>query len=630
VLDSNGALLKSVAAARPAQVRIHPRTQALHVFSWFIHEGLTAANPSRATLVRYGDYDHLNPEDTITIPQADNHYGETYIGGRFRAEIDAYADTTTFWLGRECYAADPRENGTLLLIADHGTMAVKRDFSTDALKNVDILGPAQGISPLLHVNPKSGNLYIRNTWGSNPGLVEVVPATKAHRQVRLPGSGIDYRDLYAECDLADMAFGADGRVYWRLGSWDPSQANYIVRSESVDSLVEAPLPNGTNCTVPYFGKTLAGCYLTNGCSHTSWTAGMGVSAKGKVAVGRRITGEHPGRLISGRPYMENWGITIWDESGNVLDSDAIPGISRPYGLRLDDSLNIYFLHGGLRVLDGADYFSVFTGTMTCARAGKARILSRSTEFPMPSDSVPNRPYDLVSSYGTKLWAEGVDWMYGGVGFSEVAGYSYPCNCWHGRPDVDYFGRSFAPEPDIYRVAVLGSRGNLILHVGQYGNADSRGPGSAVPLGGDGVGLFQPMALAVDTDKKLYISDMGDKRVVGVKLGYHEEERIGAGVISLENLVPADDEIRFFASPNPFNPLNRISISLPHGAAMDLKVVDLSGRLIKTLAKGDFNAGNHVFTWNARDDDGRRVAAGVYIYKMVSGNKVLTCKTIMAK
>jgi hypothetical protein len=47
--------------------------------------------------------------------------------------------------------------------------------------------------------------------------------------------------------------------------------------------------------------------------------------------------------------------------------------------------------------------------------------------------------------------------------------------------LDYFARSFAPELGRYSVAALDSNGNLVLHIGRYGNCDSAGPKSLVPL-----------------------------------------------------------------------------------------------------------------------------------------------------
>lgn len=98
-----------------------------------------------------------------------------------------------------------------------------------------------------------------------------------------------------------------------------------------------------------------------------------------------------------------------------------------------------------------------------------------------------------------------------------------------RPvDINFgcdFGRSFAPLPDLFCVEVLDANGNVILHVGQYGNEDSDGPQSRVPLGGDGVGLVSPHYVATHTDRRLFIADAGNSRIVSVRLGYHTEEKV---------------------------------------------------------------------------------------------------------
>jgi D-serine deaminase-like pyridoxal phosphate-dependent protein len=75
------------------------------------------------------------------------------------------------------------------------------------------------------------------------------------------------------------------------------------------------------------------------------------------------------------------------------------------------------------------------------------------------------------------------------------------------------------------VAVLDANGNLITRVGTYGNVDSGGPDSKVPLAGDGVGLFYAPYVATHTDRRLFIADPGNARILSVKLGYHAEEKI---------------------------------------------------------------------------------------------------------
>ena len=45
------------------------------------------------------------------------------------------------------------------------------------------------------------------------------------------------------------------------------------------------------------------------------------------------------------------------------------------------------------------------------------------------------------------------------------------------------------------------------------------------IGGDEVGLFYACYVGTHTDKRLFIADAGNARIVSVKLGYHAEERV---------------------------------------------------------------------------------------------------------
>lgn len=70
-----------------------------------------------------------------------------------------------------------------------------------------------------------------------------------------------------------------------------------------------------------------------------------------------------------------------------------------------------------------------------------------------------------------------------------------------------------------------------------------------------------------------------------------------------------------ASPNPVRTATRIAFELPRAAAVSLDVFDVSGRLVRTLARGMRTAGAHELTWDATDGGGRKVAAGVYLYRL---------------
>jgi hypothetical protein len=49
--------------------------------------------------------------------------------------------------------------------------------------------------------------------------------------------------------------------------------------------------------------------------------------------------------------------------------------------------------------------------------------------------------------------------------------------------------------------------------------------AAHSIGGDEVALMQPSHVATMTDRYLYIGDVGNGRIVQVKLGYHAEEKV---------------------------------------------------------------------------------------------------------
>ena len=71
------------------------------------------------------------------------------------------------------------------------------------------------------------------------------------------------------------------------------------------------------------------------------------------------------------------------------------------------------------------------------------------------------------------------------------------------------------------------------------------------------------------------------------------------------------------APNPFNPRTRIAYSLGADTGDHrLVVFDLAGRRIRTLASGPRVAGDHQAVWSGRDDQGRRVASGVYLVRLV--------------
>lgn len=83
-------------------------------------------------------------------------------------------------------------------------------------------------------------------------------------------------------------------------------------------------------------------------------------------------------------------------------------------------------------------------------------------------------------------------------------------------------------------------------------------------------------------------------------------------------------------PNPFNPATAITFDLPEETNVELVVYNLLGERVNTLSDGKFKAGTHRVTWAGRDDNGREVPSGVYLYRLSAGEKDITRRMVLIK
>jgi hypothetical protein len=83
-------------------------------------------------------------------------------------------------------------------------------------------------------------------------------------------------------------------------------------------------------------------------------------------------------------------------------------------------------------------------------------------------------------------------------------------------------------------------------------------------------------------------------------------------------------------PNPFNPTTTIAYDVPSGDDVQIVVYDVTGRRIRTLVNGYNTPGPKSVVWDARDDEGRAVASGIYFYRMTAGDFVQTRKMLLLK
>ncbi len=85
------------------------------------------------------------------------------------------------------------------------------------------------------------------------------------------------------------------------------------------------------------------------------------------------------------------------------------------------------------------------------------------------------------------------------------------------------------------------------------------------------------------------------------------------------------------SPNPFNPSTRIRFELRRSSRATLSIFDSRGRKVKTLLDSvRMNAGTHEFVWDGRDERESSLPSGLYLYRLLTADEVLTRRMTLLK
>ena len=84
------------------------------------------------------------------------------------------------------------------------------------------------------------------------------------------------------------------------------------------------------------------------------------------------------------------------------------------------------------------------------------------------------------------------------------------------------------------------------------------------------------------------------------------------------------------APNPFNSQTILAYYLPAASSMRLEMFTLTGQRVAVLYQGLQQAGYHRLRWHGRDDAGRPVASGMYLYRLVTEEAVLPRKLVLLR
>lgn len=84
------------------------------------------------------------------------------------------------------------------------------------------------------------------------------------------------------------------------------------------------------------------------------------------------------------------------------------------------------------------------------------------------------------------------------------------------------------------------------------------------------------------------------------------------------------------APNPFNPVTAIRFGVDKPGPVTLRIFSAQGALVRKLVDGSMPAGNYTVRWDGKNERGRTVAGGVYLYELASGGRHLTRKMSLLK
>jgi hypothetical protein len=110
----------------------------------------------------------------------------------------------------------------------------------------------------------------------------------------------------------------------------------------------------------------------------------------------------------------------------------------------------------------------------------------------------------------------------------------------------------------------------------------------------------------------------------------EQDTTNCGQVSIiDEILPITYNL-YNAYPNPFNPVTTLRYDIPEDAVVNIIIYDLKGRIVNNLVSSQQNAGYKSIQWNASNNVGQPVSAGLYLYTIQAGEFRQTKKMVLLK
>jgi hypothetical protein len=132
------------------------------------------------------------------------------------------------------------------------------------------------------------------------------------------------------------------------------------------------------------------------------------------------------------------------------------------------------------------------------------------------------------------------------------------------------------------------------------------------------------------DDGIYFNDMRSVGTINISADTEIIVRVGSQVLGIDDETIPDVYALQQNYPNPFNPITTLRYDLPEQANVNIIIYDMLGRQVKSLINQTQDAGFKSVIWNATNDYGKPVSAGVYLCQIRASDYVQTKKMVLLK
>ncbi len=137
----------------------------------------------------------------------------------------------------------------------------------------------------------------------------------------------------------------------------------------------------------------------------------------------------------------------------------------------------------------------------------------------------------------------------------------------------------------------------------------------------------------DTNMKVvaFVSYYNAAALLGGEVLNAQQVALGQSVTAVTETPAGINNISLDAAyPNPFNQITSIKVFIPATQFVSVKIYDLLGNEVSTLANENLSPGGHIFYWDGNNKTGSSLASGLYIVRLQTENQSLARSIILAR